>query len=265
MNLSYVDRIGSLGRVAAGLLVAAATSTALAETAVMPTTRPSSQPTVATADTLAGVNIPDNRLELRANQAFNRGEYVTALPLLKKLAAEAQQQPSRLVAIQERIRVCEKALAAVNADPNAAKGPDTQPAAAARTPHPAPKAGETIELAIKDLGNFNYDQEHGGQIPADVKQLAGAQLRLHGYMIPLDQAENITQFALVPSLFACCYGQPPQIQHTIVVSCPKGKAVSYCPDEIVVEGKLNVQEKKDDGYVVSLFELTVNSVKAAPK
>jgi len=84
-------------------------------------------------------------------------------------------------------------------------------------------------------------------------------------MIGMDKAENITQFALVPSLFSCCFGQPPQIQHTIVADCPKGKAVGYVPDEIVVEGTLNVGEKKDDGYIVSIFELNVSSVKPAPK
>ena len=40
--------------------------------------------------------------------------------------------------------------------------------------------------------------------------------------MPMDQSENITQFALVPSLFGCCYGQPPQIQHGVIVTCPKG-------------------------------------------
>ena len=91
----------------------------------------------------------------------------------------------------------------------------------------------------------------------------GSTLRLHGYMIPMDQATNITQFALVPSLFACCFGQPPQIQHTIVVNCPKGKTLAYCPDEIVVEGKLGVKEKKDDGYIISIFEVSADSVKVA--
>ena len=81
----------------------------------------------------------------------------------------------------------------------------------------------------------------------------------------MDSAENITQFALVPSLFACCFGQPPSIQHTIVVTCPKGKAVGYTADEIVVEGGLKVQERKDDGYILSLFEMDVSSVKIAPK
>ena len=84
-------------------------------------------------------------------------------------------------------------------------------------------------------------------------------------MIPMDQATNISQFALVPDLFACCFGQPPQIQHTIVVNCPKGKAVSYYPDEIIVEGTLKVAEKRDEGFVVSLFEVEVSSVKPSAK
>ncbi len=97
-----------------------------------------------------------------------------------------------------------------------------------------------------------------------MKSLTGHTVRLRGYMIPMDQAENITQFALVPSLFACCFGQPPQVQHTVVAHCPDGKAVSFA-DEITVEGKLKVDEKKDDGFIVSIFEMDIASVKPAPK
>jgi hypothetical protein len=216
----------------------------------------------------AEATAPTNaQLEVRANTAFNRGEYNTALPMLKKLAEAAKDDQPRLGPLNEKIRVCEKALSALKT------APATQPSslvadatsAETRKPHPAPKPGEVLEMAIKDLGNFEYDQEHGGNIPPDVKRMNGATIRLRGFMIPMDQAENITQFALVPSLFACCFGQPPQIQHTIVVDCPKGKAVGYCPDEIVVEGKLKVDEKKDDGYIVSIFGIDVQSVKPAPK
>ncbi|HET6252399.1 MAG TPA: DUF3299 domain-containing protein [Tepidisphaeraceae bacterium] len=206
------------------------------------------------------------QLEVRATTAFNRGEYNTALPILKKLSDAFKDDPKKLGSIQEKIRVCERGLAAAKAA--AATQPATPVAinsAEARKPHPRPRPGEVLEMPIKELGNFEYDQEHGGNIPADVKALNGAKIRLRGFMIPMDQAENITQFALVPSLFACCFGQPPQIQHTIVANCPKGKAVGYCPDEIIVEGTLKVEEKKDDGYIISIFELGVSSVKPAPK
>ena len=206
-------------------------------------------------------------LALRAQQAFNRGEYAVALPLLRKMANEAADQPAKLGSIQERMRVCEKALAALKEDPQAAAGArqDQPPTEETRKPHAPPKAGEVLDMTIQNLGNFSYDQERGGGVPSDVARLTGATVRLRGYMIPMDQAENITQFALVPSLFACCFGQPPQIQHTIVCNTPKGKAVGYTPDEILVEGKLKVEEKKDEGYVISLFEMEVGSVKMAPK
>jgi hypothetical protein len=229
-------------------------------------------------------------LELRATESFNKGDFAAALPMLQKMAVQLQTQPNqtdKLAMVQEQIRVCQKnqstalqstslqssggaavtslgdtsALASATppTPPELVMGPD-------RRPHPTPKPGEILEMSIKELGNFEFDADTGATpIPSDVKDLNGSTIRLHGFMIPMDQAESISQFALVPSLFACCYGQPPQIQHTIVVSCPKGKAVSYYPDEIVVQGKLTVEEKKDDGFIVSLFEVEANSVKPAAK
>ena len=170
-----------------------------------------------------------------------------------------KSDPEKAGPILEKIRVCEKNLGTAGV----AKVNGNPPTGEQRVPHPAAKPGEVVEMTIKELGNFDYDADRGGNIPDDVLKLSGATIRLNGFMIPMDQAENITQFALVPSLFACCFGQPPQIQHTVVVNCPKGKAVSYYPDEIIVEGKLKVEEKKDDGFIVSIFEVEVNSVKPA--
>jgi hypothetical protein len=205
-------------------------------------------------------------LAYRASDAFNRGQYAVALPLFQKLADSLADQPDRLGPIQERIRVCQKAIASATAQQQqTAASSDPPMSAEKRVAHPAPKPGETLDMAIKELGNFEYDADKGGNIPDDVRALSGAKLRLHGFMIPMDQADSITQFALVPSLFACCFGQPPQLQHTVIVNCPKGKAVSYFPDEIQVEGTLKVEEKKEDGFIVSIFEMDCSSVKPAAK
>ena len=135
--------------------------------------------------------------------------------------------------------------------------------AATRIPHPKPMAGQVLTKQIKELGNFEYDPDKGGGIPKDVFGLTGAQIKLTGFMIPMDSADRITQFALVPSLFACCFGQPPQIQHTIVVNCPPGKAVAYYADQISVEGTLKVDEQKEDGFIVSIFQLKADSIRPA--
>jgi hypothetical protein len=83
-------------------------------------------------------------------------------------------------------------------------------------------------------------------------------------MMPLDQVENITEFAFVPSLFGCCFGQPPQVQHTIIVHTPPGLSVaSYTSHELVVEGILKVGEHRDDGFVTSIFEINATSVRSS--
>ena len=219
----------------------------------------------ASAQTTQPAGLP---LEYRANQAYNQGRYAVALPLLQELAGNLIDQPDKLGPVEERVRVCKKAIEAAQAmGPGAATPPAPVPVPDAdkRVPHVRPADGQTLELAIKELGNFDYDAEHGGNIPKDVLALSGCKIRTKGYMIPLDQAENISEFALVPSLFACCFGQPPQVQHTIVVHLPPGKAVSYFPDELQVEGVLTVQEKRDEGYIVSIFDLDGTSVKVAPQ
>ncbi len=225
--------------------------------AAEPTTKPS-----AIAKQQAALSA--DQMEFAAKQAFTRGQYAIALPMLQKMAIAAKDQPDKLGPIMEMIHVSQKAIATANLQ----KGATTvEPAAAGekRTPHPAPEAGKVQEMTIKELGNFEYDEDKGGNIPDDVKKLSGSQIRLRGYMIPIDQAERISKFALVPSLFACCFGQPPQIQHTIVVDCPAGKAVSYFPDEIVVEGTLTVKENKEENVIVNIFEINTTSVKPAPK
>jgi len=207
------------------------------------------------------------QLQILANQALARNDYAAALPILEKVKQLLDNQPDQLGPVLEEIRVCRRQIskgavamvAPVTATPVVAKDVNGDP----RQIHPAPVAGQTVELPIKELGNFEYDPDKGGNIPDDVKRMEGCHLRTHGYMIPLDQAESITEFALVPSLFACCFGQPPQIQHTIVVHCPKGKAVSYFGDELAVEGILHVQEIKDGGFIVSIFQIDATSVRAA--
>jgi len=205
-------------------------------------------------------------LEVRANTAFNNGQYAIALPLYQKLQMQYEGQADKLGPLEEKVKVCQTAIEKATAQgQTAASAAGPVSLSAERKPHPAPKPGDVLDMQIKELGNFDYDADKGGNIPADVTALSGSTIKLHGFMIPIDQAENITQFALVPSLFACCFGQPPQIQHTVVCKAPAGKAISYFPDELVVEGKLKVEEKKDDGFIVSVFEVDVASVKPAAK
>ena len=133
-----------------------------------------------------------------------------------------------------------------------------------RVPHAAPQAGVIPEMTIKEMANFQFDPQAGGGIPADVLALNGTTIRLRGFMLPLTQADAITSFALVPSLFSCCFGQPPGVEHTIRVTCEPNKAVPAVAEEIVVEGVLTVKEQREEGFTYSIFEMKATSVKMAP-
>jgi hypothetical protein len=202
-------------------------------------------------------------LEVRAFSAFNAGDDKLALPLLRQLLEKVGDDARKRGQIEEMIRVAEKRLLDSLGNPNIPQPPEK--IGTNRVPHRVPKDGEIPMFNLRELGNFDYDPDEGGNIPDDVKKLSGATIRVRGFMIPMEQAENITTFALVYDLFACCFGQPPQIQHTVVVNTPKGKAVSYFPDEIIVEGKLKVEEKRDEGFIVSIFEIECTSVRPAPR
>ena len=209
-----------------------------------------------------------NELQLQANEDMGRSDYAAALPLLQKVSEMLADQPDQLGPVLEQIRVCRHQMLNAAAKPTVTTPTQSVPVLVDGGPrhvHPAPAAGDTVEMPIKELGNFDYDATVGGNIPSDVLRMDGCHFKTMGYMIPLDQAESISEFALVPSLFACCFGQPPQIQHTIVVHCPKSKAMSYFPDELVVEGTLHVKEVRDGGFIVSIFQMDATSVRAAPQ
>ena len=72
------------------------------------------------------------------------------------------------------------------------------------------KLGEAevlVEAGIGDILIANQIVD-----PAKIGRLAelARQSRL---IVAVDQADNLRQFGLVPSLTACCFGQPPQLQH----------------------------------------------------
>jgi hypothetical protein len=130
-----------------------------------------------------------------------------------------------------------------------------------RVPHKPPVPDEMRTMEIKELGNFAYDPDTDHDVPADVKTLDGIHVRLNGYMIPLTQADALTEFALVPNLVGCCFGLPPGVQHVVTVRTNSPKGVKYTLDNVEVEGVLHVEVKEQDRYTYSIFELQASSVK----
>ncbi len=91
-------------------------------------------------------------------------------------------------------------------------------------------------------------------IPAAFRRLDGRRVAVEGFMIPMDQAEGIRQFALVPTLWG--ERRPPLVQDTILVDTAVPRP--YCPDRIRLFGRLHVKLMTDDGFVLGVYRLDLD-------
>lgn len=116
-------------------------------------------------------------------------------------------------------------------------------------------------LPFDELTCWPYEDGLKG-MPKRVKDLSGKKVLMTGFMLPIDEVQNIKEFLLVQSLWSCCYGTPPDINGIVRVVMPKGKTTDYFFDPIKVIGTFKVESTVMDGYCVDIYQLHVESLEA---
>jgi hypothetical protein len=111
-------------------------------------------------------------------------------------------------------------------------------------------AFDAKEIDIEILTGIDY--RRGGALPDEVNKLNGEEILLEGYMA-LGTIEGATVFELVPEECECGRSK---VQHFIEVTLLNG-IVTYEPGRIKLTGKLDIGEKEEDGFIVSLYRLEV--------
>ena len=61
-------------------------------------------------------------------------------------------------------------------------------------------------------------------------------------------------------VWGCCFGQAPAPNHIIVVNMQEGKTVDFYPDPVKVIGTFSVGETREEGYLVSIYQITGQKV-----
>ncbi len=103
------------------------------------------------------------------------------------------------------------------------------------------------------LTSINY--RPGKELPTEVQALDGQRVRIEGYMA-LGTLEGIDTFEFVPESCECGRSK---VQHFIDVTIEEG-LTTFTPGRIVLEGVLSVGEVEEDGFVVSLYRMTIRSL-----
>jgi len=135
--------------------------------------------------------------------------------------------------------------------------------------HPTLRAAATMKLpegyegiSWKTLGGFEYTEHMA--LPHEVLKLNGQKVGLTGYMMTIEEVENIHEFLLVEAFWSCCFGTPPNVHQVVLIQLPKsGKGVEYTSQPVLILGTLEVGERIEDGFVTSVYRLKATSVTQA--
>ncbi|MCA8973895.1 MAG: DUF3299 domain-containing protein [Planctomycetes bacterium] len=120
-------------------------------------------------------------------------------------------------------------------------------------------AGVDRVLQFGELGGWQYTKGLEG-MPEKVRRLDGSKVLMLGFMLPIDEVEDIDEFLLVESLWSCCFGQPPDINGIVRCVMPKDKKLDYRFEPLKIVGRLKIAATELDGYCVDIYQLHVDYV-----
>lgn len=124
-------------------------------------------------------------------------------------------------------------------------------------PIEVPPGFETPSWAL--LGGFEFVE--GEPIPKEVMAFNSKKIGISGYMMTLEEVEDIHEFLLVESMWSCCFGTIPRENQVIVVTIPTKKGIEYTSAPLLVLGTMDIGEEREDGFVISVHRLKAEKVK----
>ncbi len=123
----------------------------------------------------------------------------------------------------------------------------------------ARRDGLLVKLSFATLKSWTYI-EGKTPIPDYIQKFDGLKVEMAGFMMPLTQTKDITEFLLMPALFGCCYGSAPTVNHIVLVKITRGGTTDFVSGPISVRGVFHAGEARENGYLVSLYRLDAEEV-----
>ena len=122
-----------------------------------------------------------------------------------------------------------------------------------------PSGGHYTTLPFDDLRNWTYIPGKTS-IPESIMAFDGKPVQMAGFMMPLTQAKEVTEFLLVPYLWGCCFGAPPAVHHMVLVNMASNKPTQFLNVPVCVRGTFHAGEIRRDGTLISLYQLEADEV-----
>jgi hypothetical protein len=126
---------------------------------------------------------------------------------------------------------------------------------------PGGRKDRPVILSFDVLKKWTY-VEGKTPIPDFVRAFDGKNVEMIGFMMPLDTYDDIRSFILMPSLFGCCFGQPPAVNHVVLVRMAGNRRAKYFEDAVRVRGRFHCGKEKKDIELLSLYRIDADEVVA---
>lgn len=124
--------------------------------------------------------------------------------------------------------------------------------------------GASQRLTFNELRQYRFSRRTKNPVPKNLLDAQGKEVDIAGYMIPLNEALDVTEFMLIQvPFFGCCFSVPPEPNETVMVTMQKGKKTEYVYTPIRVRGKFQVSESKIDDFITSVYKIEATAVSAA--
>ena len=110
------------------------------------------------------------------------------------------------------------------------------------------------------LADTTLDRKHRPTFPKFLKELAGKQVSLTGFMQPLRDDPDVAAFMFIEYPVGCWYCEMPEVTGIVYVELPAGKSTSYTRSAVRVTGRLTLNPNDPEDFLYSIRNAKVSEL-----
>lgn len=118
-------------------------------------------------------------------------------------------------------------------------------------------SGDPTEIGFGTLAGFDY--EEGMELPSDVTTYDSTTVKISGFMRREDGGDGPTEYFMLINDACGCDGTP-KLNEIVYCTMPSGEGVEIESDVVSVTGTIYVGEESEDGVVLGIYFLDVDSI-----
>lgn len=103
------------------------------------------------------------------------------------------------------------------------------------------------------------DRHYRPTFPRYLKELDGKQVTLRGFMQPLNDTSELSDFLLIEYPVGCWYCEQPEMTAILLIEMPEGKTCNFTRERVCIRGKLSLNDKDPENFLYTIREARVSA------